>query len=509
MLGVLSPAVVVLVRRRRPVHPAVGTVRVGQVRLRGAVRDPLVLDLEPLVPDLEAVHLLDGELGRHDRVVGDEAESLRLARVAVDVDLGADDVPEGVEGRGEVGVGQVDGEVVDEQVGTGGTLPRPRRGRTGVVAARPPAPASAVSPPGGVAAVRAPHAVPVGRRPVVVHGRAGAVRDGALVSRDVLAVRAGGHAHEGRRDAALDAGDDGRAVGVGPLGVLLGRHGLGRVDGAGRVHPVRAHVAPAVVHVVRRRHALLALVVAVSPSSAAPAPVPVSAPVVIPVDVRELDLEGTVDPLELELAVERLDGTLGHGPLAVLDEGAAVPRGGVRVTLAYDVDRDDAPVGGEEVPDEVLLGVAGELADEELGALALEAVVVLAVPVDLPRRRPDLRRPRRPVELVPTVHVGHDPHGVLAGLEGHERASPVVPRPPVPDDGQVDDRTVRLEDVREVLLDERLGDLSHEQLEGLPEPLGGDDTLGRLGGLGAGRVRGGTGGVLSRELVAPGAVARG
>ena len=84
--------------------------------------DALVLDLEPLGADLEAVHVLDGLLGRDDGVVAHEAEALGLAGGPVDVDLGGNDGAEGIERGGKVGVVEVVGEVVDEEVGAGGTL---------------------------------------------------------------------------------------------------------------------------------------------------------------------------------------------------------------------------------------------------------------------------------------------------------------------------------------------------------------------------------------------------
>ena len=49
-------------------------------------------------------------------------EALGQIGLLVDEDLGADDVAEGVEGLEEVGVAELLGQVVDEQVGAVGTL---------------------------------------------------------------------------------------------------------------------------------------------------------------------------------------------------------------------------------------------------------------------------------------------------------------------------------------------------------------------------------------------------
>lgn len=85
-------------------HMAVHRLGVGQTSLWRSVGYALVLNLEPLVADLEAIHLFDSELGAHDGVVRDKSESLGLASVPIHEDFGADDIAEGVECRGEVGI---------------------------------------------------------------------------------------------------------------------------------------------------------------------------------------------------------------------------------------------------------------------------------------------------------------------------------------------------------------------------------------------------------------------
>ena len=74
-----------------------------------AVMDALVLDLETLGTNLEAIHLLDGLLGRDDGVVAHKAKALGLAGGSVDVHLGRNDGPERIEGGGKVGIVEVVG----------------------------------------------------------------------------------------------------------------------------------------------------------------------------------------------------------------------------------------------------------------------------------------------------------------------------------------------------------------------------------------------------------------
>ena len=61
-----------------------------------------MLNLEPLGPDLKTVHLIDGVLGRYDRIVRNETESLRFARMPIYVNLGGYYVTELIERGGQV-----------------------------------------------------------------------------------------------------------------------------------------------------------------------------------------------------------------------------------------------------------------------------------------------------------------------------------------------------------------------------------------------------------------------
>ena len=55
----------------------------------------LVLNLEALLSDLVAIHLLDGHLSRRNGIVAYESETLRLASVLVDVHLSGYNVSKG------------------------------------------------------------------------------------------------------------------------------------------------------------------------------------------------------------------------------------------------------------------------------------------------------------------------------------------------------------------------------------------------------------------------------
>ena len=74
------------------------------------------LDLEPLRPDLETVHRLNGTLGRDSVVEADESEALAQVGVFVDEDFGTDNVSERLEHLDEVGILDIVGEVVDKEI---------------------------------------------------------------------------------------------------------------------------------------------------------------------------------------------------------------------------------------------------------------------------------------------------------------------------------------------------------------------------------------------------------
>lgn len=83
---------------------------------------------ESLGADLEAVHRLYGRLCRGGVVVGDESEALGQIRLFVDKHFGRDDVAEGHECRGQVRVGELLWQVVDEEVASLGTCKWKREG---------------------------------------------------------------------------------------------------------------------------------------------------------------------------------------------------------------------------------------------------------------------------------------------------------------------------------------------------------------------------------------------
>mmetsp|Transcript_9697 Transcript_9697/g.36393 ORF Transcript_9697/g.36393 Transcript_9697/m.36393 type:complete len:496 (+) Transcript_9697:120-1607(+) len=105
---------------------------------RGLPPRALVLHLEALRADLEAVHPRDRPLGRLGAVIAHEAEALRFSRFLVHVDLGADHVATGREDRREVRVGHVVRQVVNKEIRPGRALGRPLADRRGAPAPRRP-----------------------------------------------------------------------------------------------------------------------------------------------------------------------------------------------------------------------------------------------------------------------------------------------------------------------------------------------------------------------------------
>lgn len=90
------------------------------VRL-GDVLGLLQLHLEALRADLKAVHSLDGRIRRRGRVKGHEPKALGQIRLLVDEDLRGDHGAKGRERGGEILVGELLRQVVDEQVAAVGT----------------------------------------------------------------------------------------------------------------------------------------------------------------------------------------------------------------------------------------------------------------------------------------------------------------------------------------------------------------------------------------------------
>jgi len=76
----------------------------------------LQLHLEALGAHLEAVHRLDGNLGRVRIVERDEAKALGQAGLLVDEHLGRDHIAEGQERGGQIRVGELLRQMVDEKV---------------------------------------------------------------------------------------------------------------------------------------------------------------------------------------------------------------------------------------------------------------------------------------------------------------------------------------------------------------------------------------------------------
>lgn len=77
---------------------------------------PLQLYFQPFGPDLEPVHRRDGVLGRLDVIERHKAETLGQVRLLVYEHLGGYDGTEREECRRQIGVGELLGQVVDEQV---------------------------------------------------------------------------------------------------------------------------------------------------------------------------------------------------------------------------------------------------------------------------------------------------------------------------------------------------------------------------------------------------------
>ena len=69
--------------------------------------DSLVLHLEALIANLVAVHLLNGTLGGVRRVIRDEAKSLGLAGVPIDINFGRYNISEWSKGRDQIWIGQI------------------------------------------------------------------------------------------------------------------------------------------------------------------------------------------------------------------------------------------------------------------------------------------------------------------------------------------------------------------------------------------------------------------
>ena len=93
------------------------------VRLR-RVLWPFQLNLQSLHPNLEPVHSLDCRLGTCRVVEADKSEALALVGRPVDEHLRADDVAKGEEHLHELGVAELLGQVVDEEVAALGAADR-------------------------------------------------------------------------------------------------------------------------------------------------------------------------------------------------------------------------------------------------------------------------------------------------------------------------------------------------------------------------------------------------
>ena len=79
---------------------------------------PLELNLKSFRANLKAIHRLDSTLGGESIVVRNEAETFTQTGDFVDENLGRDDVAKWSKHLDQVGVCDVIGEVIDEQVGT-------------------------------------------------------------------------------------------------------------------------------------------------------------------------------------------------------------------------------------------------------------------------------------------------------------------------------------------------------------------------------------------------------
>ena len=75
-------------------------------------------------PNLESIHGLDGRLCTGGVIKTDESEAFALVGGSVYEDFGADDVPEGEEHLHELGVPELLGQVVDEQITALGSTDR-------------------------------------------------------------------------------------------------------------------------------------------------------------------------------------------------------------------------------------------------------------------------------------------------------------------------------------------------------------------------------------------------
>ena len=81
-----------------------------------SVLGPLELNFQPLCPDLEPIHGLNGTLSRERIVVAHEPEALAKICMFVDEHLGADDAAKRLEHLDQVHVLHIVREVVDEQI---------------------------------------------------------------------------------------------------------------------------------------------------------------------------------------------------------------------------------------------------------------------------------------------------------------------------------------------------------------------------------------------------------
>ena len=99
-LGVVL--VVGLMHKRHITVPSIHGLGVDKSSLWRPVGHAFVLNLEPLVADLESIHLLDSELSAHDGIVGDKSKTLGFSSVPIHKHFGADDIAEGIECSGKV-----------------------------------------------------------------------------------------------------------------------------------------------------------------------------------------------------------------------------------------------------------------------------------------------------------------------------------------------------------------------------------------------------------------------
>lgn len=292
----------------------------------------LVLNLETLCADLVAIHLFDGTLSSVRRVVRDEPKSLGLAGVPIDVDLGRYDIPKRSKGGDEIRISQIVGQMVDEEVGAGGTLAG--TGDGDVVAAA--TAASSLVGKGRSVAAR-----------VVMRGSALGVRPGlglVHIAGLRLAVVLLGR---------VLPGSHGHAVVLGILLVVRVVAALVRVGAVGLV-PLVAGVMAASGGTA----GVAVVVVVVATTSISRPPGAAGRP-----PLGELDDDGTVASVELDAS-----GQLGDGPVALLsvghaDEGAGLP---AAVGVLEEVDVLHLAVGGEHIAEVVLRQSLGDHPDEEL-----------------------------------------------------------------------------------------------------------------------------------------------